>query len=92
VETFAETFLSYEVLVDPETRQMYDQYGVDGSKRHGGPGMSPEDLFENLFGGGGFTFGSSFNTARPTQRKQGEDQRVPYEVSLEDLYTGKSVK
>jgi DnaJ family protein A protein 2 len=88
VETLAETFLSYEVLVDPEAREMYDQYGLDGSKRHGGPGMSPEDLFENLFGGGGF----SFSSAGPTQRKKGEDQRVPYEVSLEDLYTGKSVK
>ena len=88
VEALNETFVSYEVLVDPEAREMYDQYGLDGSKRHGGPGMSPEDLFENLFGGGSFTFGS----AGPTQKKKGEDQRVPYEVTLEDLYTGKSVK
>ena len=88
VEAFTETLLSYEVLVDPEAREMYDQYGLDGSKGHGGPGLSPEDLFENLFGGGGFTFG----TAGPTLRKKGEDQRVPYEVSLEELYTGKSVK
>ena len=88
VDALTETLVSYEVLVDPEARDMYDQYGLDGSKRHGGPGMSPEDLFENLFGGGGFTFSS----AGPTQRKKGDDQRVPYEVSLEELYTGKSVK
>lgn len=88
METLTEIFLSYEVLVDPEARDMYNQYGLDGSKQHGGPGMSPEDLFENLFRGGGFTFSS----AGPTQRRKGDDQRVPYEVSLEDLYTGKSVK
>jgi DnaJ-class molecular chaperone len=88
VEAFTETFLSYEVLVDPEAREMYDQYGLDGTKEHGGHGMSPEDLFENIFGGGGFTF----NPAGPARSKKGEDQREPYEVSLEDLYTGKSVK
>lgn len=89
VGALTEALVSYEVLVDPEARDMYDQYGLDGSKRHGGPGMSPEDLFENLFGGsGGFTFSS----AGPTQKKKGDDQRVPYEVSLEELYTGKSVK
>ena len=88
MEALTETYPSYEVLVDPEAREMYDQYGLDGSKGHGVPGMSREDIFENLFGGGGFTFSS----AGPTQRKKGDDQRVPYEVSLEDLYTGKSVK
>lgn len=67
---------------------MYDQYGLDGSKVHGVPGMSAEDFFENIFSTSGFKFSS----AGPTRTKKGDDQRVPYEVSLEDLYTGKSVK
>ena len=57
----------------------------------GGGGMDTNDIFE-MFGGGffGFDFGpGGFGVPR---RKKGQDSVIPYEVTLEDLYNGKSVK
>lgn len=52
-----------------------------------------EDLFENLFGGGirfNFDFGMGGGAGR--RPRKGEDTIIPYTVTLEDLYNGKSVK
>lgn len=52
-EKFKEISHAYEILSDPQKKQIYDQYGEEGlSDNHGG-GMSAEDLFSQLFGGGG---------------------------------------
>lgn len=83
--------LSYEVLVDDHAREMYDQYGLNGTNG-GSHGVSPEDLFEGLFGaqfGGG---GGPFMFTSTGRKRRGDDSRIPYEVTLEDLYTGKNVK
>lgn len=92
----------YEILIDEDSRDLYDRYGVDGisNKRGGaggpGPGgMDPADIFAELFGGGpgmrsGFDFGGGPGS-RP-RRTKGEDSVIPYNVTLEDLYNGKSVK
>ena len=53
--------------------------------------MDPADLFAELFGasmGFGFDFGPG---SRP-RRTKGSDSNIPYEVTLEDLYNGKTVK
>ena len=55
-------------------------------------GVDPNDIFEMF--GGGFSFGFDFGPGGfgAPRRKKGQDSVIPYEVTLEDLYNGKSVK
>ena len=72
---------------------MYDQFGEEGLNGDGGmgPGMSPEDLFSHLFGGGAGMFGGG-GQRRPAGPRRGKDMAHALKVSLEDLYKGKVSK
>ncbi|GMH31929.1 hypothetical protein Nepgr_033773 [Nepenthes gracilis] len=88
---FKELAQAYEVLSDPEQREIYDQYVEDALKEGmgGGGGMhDPFDIFQSFFGGNLFGGGSS----RERMQRRGEDVIHSLKVSLEDLYSGTSKK
>lgn len=72
-QKFNEITEAYEVIGDEEKRQLYDMGGEDGLKRQNQP-ASPFDMFFGGGGGGG--------------RRKGQDFRMDFAVTLEDLYNG----
>lgn len=83
---------AYEILGDPESRALYNESGMAGlGPGSGGPGGMGDaaDLFAQFFSGGATFFDLGGGGAR---RHKGQDTEVPYDVTLEDLYNGKSVK
>jgi DnaJ homolog subfamily A member 2 len=98
-EKFKEISHAYEVLSDPQKRQIYDQYGEEGLEGNGaaGGGMSAEDLFSQFFGGGsafgggglGGMFGGGMQQRGPPKART---IHHVHKVSLEDIYRGKVSK
>lgn len=70
------------VLSDPEKRAIYDKHGIDGLKEHdtkGHGGVDPFEMFSHMFGG-------------MQQNNNFPDLKMPIKVTLEDLYTGKTIE
>lgn len=90
-DKFKEISHAYDVLSNSEKRQVYDNYGEAGLNGEGGAGggMNPEDIFAQFFGGG-FFGGAGGGRSRGPRRT--EDMAFSLQVTLEELYRGKSAK
>ncbi|KAI9771236.1 MAG: hypothetical protein M1835_006454 [Candelina submexicana] len=89
---------AYEILYDDDKRHLYDQHGMSAFEKGAG-GMGGEvdldDILQQMFGMGVGGVPSGFGGGRgagPRKPRKGKDQEQRYEVTLEELYKGKTTK
>jgi DnaJ family protein A protein 2 len=95
---------AYDILYDDDKRHLYDTHGMSAFNGSGEPGMAGapdlDDLLAQMFGGGMGGMGGmpgmggmgGMPGGRPNKPRKSPNEEQDYEVSLEDLYKGKTVK
>jgi DnaJ family protein A protein 2 len=73
---------AYNILKDPEKRDVYDKFGVDGLQNGMAQNVDVQSMMENLFG---FGFGGKQSQNRPPP-----PQFISLRLSLEDIVNGNS--
>jgi DnaJ family protein A protein 2 len=81
---------AYEVLSDPEKRQIYDQFGKDGLQPQNGGGQNPFDIFSQMFGNnfGGFNMRQTQQSPKNSKNSKNRETIFPLNISLTDVYKG----
>jgi molecular chaperone DnaJ len=85
-EKFKKINKAYDVLSDEEKKKKYDRFGKQGVKGSSSRGRRQaasnfQDIFEQIFGGGGFG-------GRGSRQSQGSDLKVQTTITLEEVYKG----
>ncbi|XP_016358681.1 dnaJ homolog subfamily A member 2a [Sinocyclocheilus anshuiensis] len=76
-DKFKEISFAYEVLTNPEKKDLYDRYGEQGLREGGCGGGGMDDIFSHIFGGGLFGFMGGQGRSRNGGRRRGEDMVHP---------------
>lgn len=92
---------AYEILSDDNNRALYDQHGMAAFEKGGANGFSGagpdlDDILAQMFGGGmgmgGDPFGMGGGMPGARKRGKGRNEMQEYQVTLEELYKGKTTK
>jgi DnaJ family protein A protein 2 len=87
---------AYDILSDDDKRHLYDTHGMSAFKGGAGPEPDLDDILQQMFGmgmGGGGMPGMG-GGAGPRRRgpRKGPNEEQEYEVTLEELYKGKTTR
>lgn len=93
---------AYDILSDDDKRHLYDTHGMSafkGGAGGAGPEVDLDDILQQMFGmgmGGGMPGGMGGMPGGPGGRRRGPrkgpNEEQEYEVTLEELYKGKTTR
>jgi molecular chaperone DnaJ len=88
-ENFKEAAEAFEVLNDPQKRELYNRYGHEGPSQAGFSGFhSSEDVFSHFGDLFGDLFGNLGFGARRNGPRRGADMKVELRLGLGDVFEG----